>query len=140
MERLALALALLALVSLALVVARRFVGAQRRAGLRAAHEDATPETGDRVLFFSTTTCVQCREQQAPELERLRATWRRPLVIEHVDAIEREDLARRYRILTVPSTVVFAGGEPRAVNYGYASAETIAEQLAPVRLRDASARA
>ncbi len=52
----------------------------------------------------------------------------PLVIEHVDAIDRADLAKRYGILTVPSTVVFAGGEARGINYGFATAEQIARQL------------
>lgn len=141
MDRALIALALLALVAALIAGGRLFVASRRRRVLARERElvrrereqfavdGVVADSADRVLFFSTATCVQCHELQAPALERLRTKWPRPLVVERVDAIERDDLAKRYGVLTVPSTVVFAGGEPRAVNYGYATAETIARQLA-----------
>ncbi len=128
MERLLLALALFAAIGVALAVGRVLVAARKRRVLVAANANAPADGSDRVLFFSTRTCVQCREMQAPALERLRSAWPNPLVIEHIDAIDRADLAKLYGILTVPSTVVFAGGEARGVNYGFATAERIARQL------------
>ena len=137
-ERLLIAIALVALIAAAIAVARLFVALRKRRVLERERSRGMPSPdtlatgepdGDRVLCFTTPDCVQCREQQAPALERLRAGWPRRLIVEYVDALERRDLAGRYGILTVPSTVVFADGEPKAVNYGYAPAEKIARQLA-----------
>lgn len=128
MERVILALALLGVVAAAIVVGRWIVELRKRRVLGRAASGARSESGDRILYFSTDACVQCREMQAPALERLRQVWPRPLVIERVDAIARADLAKQYGVLTVPSTVVFADGEPRGVNYGYATPERIARQL------------
>ncbi|MSQ61354.1 MAG: thioredoxin [Dehalococcoidia bacterium] len=128
MERILLALLLLAVFAAAVIAGRWWV--RRRAGsaLAAAVSVAGEEDVDRVLLFTTEDCVQCREMQRPALERLRERWPRPLIVEEIDAIARRDMARQYGVLTVPSTVVFAGGQPRGVNYGFVPAEKIARQL------------
>ena len=128
MDRLLLALLLLALFALAVMAGRWWVRQRARRVLAVAMSVAGEEDIDRVLLFTTEDCVQCREMQRPALERLRERWPRELIVEEIDAIERGDMARQYGVLTVPSTVVFAGGEPRGVNYGFAPAEKIARQL------------
>ena len=128
MDRLLLTLALLALFAAAVMAGRWWVHRRARRALAAAVSVAGDGDVDRVLLFTTEDCVQCREMQRPALERLRERWPRPLIVEEIDAIAQRDLARQYGILTVPSTVVFAGGEPRGVNYGFAPAEKIARQL------------
>lgn len=91
--------------------------------------DGPPTGAGRILYFTTDYCVQCRALQEPALERLKASWPGALVIEKVDPLQRPDLAREYRVVTVPTTAVFdAGGTLREINYGYAPVEKLAAQL------------
>jgi thioredoxin-like negative regulator of GroEL len=47
----------------------------------------------------------------------------------IDALEQPELAEQYGILTVPSTVVLAAnGHATAVNYGFAPASELLEQI------------
>jgi hypothetical protein len=50
----------------------------------------------------------------------------------VDAIQREDLARHFGILTVPTTVLLDGQRrPVAINHGVAPLQKLRAQLAGV---------
>jgi thioredoxin-like negative regulator of GroEL len=85
--------------------------------------------GPAVLAFTHRLCVPCRTQQAPALDRLRALM--PSVrIEVVDVEREPEIARRYGIFTVPSTVVIgASGRALAFNHGLAGEHRLARQLA-----------
>ena len=77
-----------------------------------------------VLYFTGPNCTICRTHQEPALSRLEG-----VEVDKVDAIERADLAEKYHVYTVPTTVVIgADGRPAAVNYGYAPAEKLRRQL------------
>jgi len=79
--------------------------------------------------FTTPECTQCRLRQTPILEQLLSELDYPVVLHKVDALEREDLARQYGVLTVPTTVVLdATGRPRAINHGLATANRLRRQL------------
>ncbi|MDR5682803.1 MAG: thioredoxin family protein [Armatimonadota bacterium] len=88
-----------------------------------------PVDGPAVLAFTHPLCVPCRTQQAPALERLHALV--PGVrIEVVDVERQPDVARRYGIFSVPTTVVVgAGGRVLAFNRGLADERKLARQLA-----------
>jgi hypothetical protein len=76
-----------------------------------------------ILYFTTKECSICKTHQEPALRRLAATVLR------VDAIAEAELAKRYSIYTVPSTVVIRrDGTAAGVNYGYASADKLRGQL------------
>lgn len=78
-----------------------------------------------ILYFSGPNCSVCRTHQEPALGRLEG-----VSVDKVDAVERQDLAERFHVYTVPSTVVVAAdGTPAAVNYGYAPADRLRRQLA-----------
>jgi thioredoxin-like negative regulator of GroEL len=78
-----------------------------------------------VLYFTGPNCSICRTHQEPALKRLDG-----VDVEKVDAVERSDLAGRFHVFTVPSTVVVAAdGRPLAVNYGYTPADKLRSQLA-----------
>lgn len=84
--------------------------------------------GALVLAFTTPDCVPCKTVQRPALEALEQQFPGLVVVGEVDALASPDLARRFGILTVPSTVVIAAsGEVRAINHGTATAERLAEQ-------------
>jgi hypothetical protein len=77
-----------------------------------------------ILYFSGEACSVCRTHQEPALRALDGVR-----IEKIDALAEADLARRYHVYTLPTTVVVdADGRPRHVNYGYASAEQLRGQI------------
>ncbi len=82
-----------------------------------------------ILYFTTPECAQCRLQQTPILERLLQDLEHPVVLHKVNALEHEDLARQYGVLTVPTTVILdAKGRPQAINHGLATPERLREQI------------
>jgi len=125
-------LALLLIASLAWG-RRLFVERQRRLALAAA-----PLAGDlpgqheskiRILAFSSDACTQCHTLQQPVLCRLQALRGDEIKVVEVDAPGSPELASRYRILTVPSTVLLnAAGEALAVNYGFANLNKLQQQI------------
>jgi thiol-disulfide isomerase/thioredoxin len=86
--------------------------------------------GPTLLYFTTEECAQCRFQQRPILERLAAAA--PIPVVTLDAIAREDLARHFGIMTVPSTVLLdAQRAPVAINHGVAPLQKLQSQVAPL---------
>lgn len=122
------ALALVAAVIGLTAVAARLTSWQARR--RAVGEVGTPASEPYILYFTTATCGVCKARQEPALRQL-AGFR----VEQVDAIERRDLADKYRVYTVPTTVVVgADGGTRHVNYGFAPAEKLRRQLVATELK------
>ena len=82
-----------------------------------------------LLYFYTEHCVPCKALQAPALERLSEAYPGRFSLVEVNALENDALARRFHILTVPSTVVL-GEDGRVIdaNLGYAPAKKLAVQL------------
>jgi thioredoxin-like negative regulator of GroEL len=84
-----------------------------------------------VLGFTGEYCLPCKTQQHPALERLRARLGQSIHISEVDALEHADLAGRYGVLTVPTTVVLDGNRNViAINYGVTQTEKLRRQLEP----------
>jgi len=84
-----------------------------------------------VLGFSGEYCLPCKTQQLPALERLRAELGASLHVLELDALEHADLAARYGVLTVPTTVVLDGRRGVvAINYGFTTSEKLAAQVQP----------
>lgn len=82
-----------------------------------------------VLAFSTPDCVPCRTAQKPALDQLQRRYTDRVDVRVVDATLNPELADRFGILTVPSTVVVGtDGRVLAVNYGLARADKLATQL------------
>ncbi len=120
-------------VALLIGAGRAFVAARRRRALAAAPFTPVGGTGEagpvRVLAFSTPQCQQCRLLQKPALAEVAAQTEQVEILS-IDALEQPELAERYGILTVPSTVVLApNGRASAVNYGFAPARVLLEQIA-----------
>jgi thioredoxin-like negative regulator of GroEL len=82
-----------------------------------------------LLYFHSEDCAPCRLQQSPILASLQETLGAGVEFRDYDALAHPDLARRYRVLTVPTTVVIApDGEVLAVNYGVTQADKLRRQL------------
>jgi thioredoxin 1 len=99
-------------------------------------EAPQPESGGAmqpaVLYFTGAACTICHTAQTPALERLANDLGGSAVIHEIDVADKPDLARRYRVMSLPTTVVLApDGTVAAVNVGFASANRIHEQLTAV---------
>ena len=111
-----------------LVAARQWVENRRLATINSdAPEFATPGHAT-VLYFYTTSCDPCERIQKPELNRL-ATNTAHVVVRAIDAVADQPIAKRFRIMTVPSTVVLnPDGRVLGVNYGVALQATLLKQI------------
>ena len=90
----------------------------------AAASDADPY----ILYFTGENCSVCRTHQEPALAKLSGVR-----IDKVDAIAERELADRFHVYTLPTTVVISGeGRSLNVNYGYAPATKLERQLAEAR--------
>jgi thiol-disulfide isomerase/thioredoxin len=84
--------------------------------------------GPYVLYFTGDSCTVCKTHQEPALARLGSVR-----IDKVDAVVERELADRFHVYTLPTTVVLApDGQALHVNYGYASAPKLERQLAEAR--------
>ncbi len=121
-----LAVGLVAAVLLAAWLGLRWrVGRYRRRPATDLVRDGRP----LVLAFVTADCVPCRTVQKPALEELRRRFPHHLDVREVDATADVALARRFGILTVPSTVLISsGGRVVAINHGAVGWERLAAQL------------
>lgn len=112
----------LAAAALTAIVARWTGWSARR---RAIGEVATPAAEPYILYFTTPACSVCRLRQEPALAALAPCVR----VDKIDALDRRDLAAKYRVYTVPTTVVVGrDGSANHVNYGFAPAERLRRQL------------
>ena len=116
---------------------RRFVEAQRRRALAAAPITSGSSDVDvnaslsqvHILAFSSDDCRQCHEMQIPALQRVLDARGSKVSVAEVDAPNSPDLTQRYRILTLPSTVIMdAAGRAHAVNYGFANTQRLLDQV------------
>ena len=125
------------LLLLVIWTGRRIVEAQRRRALAAV--PITSSSGDtdaysglslvHILAFSSDDCRQCHEMQIPALQRVLDARGSKVSVAEVDAPNSPDLTQRYRILTLPSTVIMdAAGRAHAVNYGFANTQRLLDQV------------
>ena len=100
----------------------------RRARRRAIGATSSPAEDPYILYFTGEGCTVCRTHQEPALAKLG-----DVRIDKVDAIANRELADRFHVYTLPTTVVMSiDGQALHVNYGYAPAPKLERQLAEAR--------
>jgi thiol-disulfide isomerase/thioredoxin len=126
-DRLLLALVLLATLMLIGSALRAQIGRKRAALLGTIAP--TPAAGrPSVLALSGPGCGACRTQHRI-LDALRAEWTGDLEVQYVDAVAVPDLARRFGVIVVPTTVVAAAdGRVVGINGGLADGDRLRSQL------------
>jgi phosphoribosylanthranilate isomerase len=133
---------------LSVTFGKRLVDVRRQRALSASLPDTlssvinTDNTTDkayvRILAFSTPDCKQCHRLQAPALQRVLEARGESVAIVDIDATTSPELAQRYQVLTVPTTVVLdATGQAHTVNYGFANTKRLLEQVDAVLAKVAS---
>ena len=120
--RLGVLVVALLLITVLVCAGRLFVERLRRLALAAAPlaREVPDEHKSKIciLAFSSAACTQCHTLQQPVLNRLQALRGDQIEVVEIDAPGSPELTGRYRILTVPSTVLLnLAGEVFAVNYG-----------------------
>jgi Thioredoxin len=136
--RLGILVLVILLIAALVWLGRLFVERQRKQALAAPPLDSSisgasiPVPGGRktrILAFSSEDCTQCHTLQLPVLRRLQELGSDEIEVVEIDALASPELVRRYRVMTVPSTVVLnAAGEVRAVNYGFANFGKLRQQV------------
>ena len=108
----------------------------RRARAGSLGVAATPAVDPYIIYFTGENCTVCRTHQEPALAKLAGVR-----IDKVDAIADRELADRFHVYTLPTTVVMSPeGRSLHVNYGYAPANKLERQLADARTPDLRAAA
>jgi thioredoxin-like negative regulator of GroEL len=88
-----------------------------------------------LLYFRSDACAPCRWQQSPILDSLRQNMGESVSFREFDAVADPEMARRFRVLTVPTTVIIApNGKVVAVNHGVTQAGKLQHQLANAATR------
>jgi hypothetical protein len=128
------ALAVAGAVVLAAAGLERWRSRHARAG--AIGLAASPAVDPYIIYFTGENCSVCRTHQEPALAKLAGVR-----IDKVDAIAERELADRFHVYTLPTTVVMSPeGRSLHVNYGYAPANKLERQLAAARSGDLRATA
>ena len=114
----------------ALYVGVRVSAILRRRGLVGAIREPSLSQGEpTLLFFTGEHCTTCRYRLKPAIESLLRDLAGLRVVE-IDAAREDRLARRFKVLSLPTTVLLAAdGRVGAVNYGFAPGEQLRAQLA-----------
>jgi thiol-disulfide isomerase/thioredoxin len=100
----------------------------RRARAKTVGATAEAASEPYVLYFTGEGCTVCRTHQEPALAKLGSVR-----VDKVDAIAERELADRFHVYTLPTTVVMSPeGRALHVNYGYATAPKLERQLAEAR--------
>jgi len=82
-----------------------------------------------LLYFTGEFCAACKFQQTPIVEAIAATFGDTITVKQYDVTVHADLANRYKILTVPTTIVVNPvGQVTHINYGVAERGKLEAQL------------
>lgn len=82
-----------------------------------------------IVYFTSPQCAPCEYQQKPALTALQADLGEDVAVVEINALEQPDAARRWGVLSVPTTFVLdQQGHPREVNHGVAGADKLKQQL------------
>ena len=90
---------------------------------------AVDEAAIRILAFSSKDCRQCHQFQTPALQKVQEALGDTVSIVEIDATSETELAERYHVLTVPTTVMLdRDGRVLAINYGFANTRKLLDQV------------
>lgn len=126
-ERLLIVAALAAVVTIAYYVFRAY-------HVRSMETGSARTTGHpTLLYFRADSCAVC-PTQGRIVDQLVEQWEGRLHVERIDAEREPDTAARYRVFSLPTTILLdADGHVRQVNYGLADLPKLNRQLASLEM-------
>jgi thioredoxin 1 len=82
-----------------------------------------------LLYFTADYCTACKFQQKPVVERIIAKFGDAITVKEYDVVRHPELADRFKILTLPTTVVLDQfGQVVQINYGLTPQAQLERQL------------
>ncbi|HJS18882.1 MAG TPA: thioredoxin family protein [Anaerolineales bacterium] len=82
-----------------------------------------------IVYFTTPDCTPCKTVQRPALNQVSNLLGDELQVIEIDATERPDLAKKWGVMSVPTTFLLdANGKARYVNNGVTRAEKLMKQI------------
>lgn len=124
-------LALLLLVGFLAVAAFYALRVAHMRRMRPSVESGLPS----LLYFRGDSCAVC-PTQTRFVDQLAAQWDGRLRVERIDAERDADTALRYRVFTLPTTVlVDRNGKVQHINYGLTDAQKLERQLSALLARN-----
>jgi thioredoxin-like negative regulator of GroEL len=82
-----------------------------------------------ILYFTGEACTICHTAQKPALRTLATGIDPGIDIREIDIAVEPELARRYRVMSLPTTIVLDPvGQVTDINVGFASGEVLRRQL------------
>lgn len=85
-----------------------------------------------ILFFTAPDCAVCHVVQAPALAMLEDKLTESLHIIEVDVSEKTELAKEWKILSVPTLVILkADGGLASIKHGAHSAADLLSEIQPL---------
>lgn len=104
-------------------------GGQRELVGNVVETTGTPGPLPSILYFTGDACTICHTAQKPALRTLAAGIDPGIDIREIDIAVEPELARRYRVMSLPTTIVLdATGQVTEINVGFASGEVLRRQL------------
>ena len=82
-----------------------------------------------IVDFWAPWCKPC-DAIEPHLRELAETWAERVRLVRVNVDEEAGLSGRYGVLSLPTVILFAGGEPKATVYGAQARATFEREFAP----------
>jgi thiol-disulfide isomerase/thioredoxin len=121
---------ILALLGLAAFTTVRYWHMRRASKVN--QTNPAPVDQPTLLYFRSDSCAPC-VTQAHYLQALERNYEGQVTIQKVDADLEPDLASKYGIFTLPTTlIVDRSGEVRHINYGLTATKNLARQLEKVK--------
>lgn len=98
---------------------------------RIERESADAAGRPTLLYFRADSCAVC-PTQGRIIDQLAGQWADQVDIRRIDAEREPEMAARYRVLSLPTTILIdAGGRVQHVNYGLADAAKLTRQLSAI---------
>ena len=82
-----------------------------------------------LVDFSAPWCAPCKRLE-PLLEQLSREWEKKMSFVKVNVDESPDLAMKYQVMSVPTVIMFSGGEETARLIGLQTREKLVERFFP----------
>ncbi len=95
--------------------------------LKNFQEDVLNQEIPVLVDFFATWCGPCK-MLAPVLEEMDAEYGSRVKIVKIDIDKHIELARQYRVATVPTMMIFENGEAKETVIGYHSKEELVDLL------------
>ncbi|HCW31931.1 MAG: thioredoxin, thioredoxin 1 [Candidatus Peregrinibacteria bacterium GW2011_GWE2_39_6] len=80
-----------------------------------------------LVDFFATWCGPC-QQIAPIIEALATEYQNKVKIGKLDVDQDGAIAQRYGIMSIPSLIIFKGGQPVQIMVGFQSKEKLKEEI------------